>query len=372
MTARGPAVNDQTTVPGAGQSIGVSSDSRHSRGVRTANWLLRAFVVAAAVQVSGLFLDRQLLPYSGTVALGALLAFAMASPSRPGARRWPRRAALASLALLALTAGLVDARTGGYGWPAEFAAGRGGSGLVEAGLLTAATAAVAAAVLGHAGRLLRWRHIPAVLVALLVLVPFGTMALDPVTMPGETPPNRALRGAVLLLPTLSIVLVCLAVSAALASRRLGRWAAAGLFPILVLAAGALLATSRNDLVSARDDPAAVKAWFVPGPTQIGIDHYEVAAVRADPGFLEAQVRAQADSNLNPSAIVTRPAPPPERSDIPAVPGTPAWPTSLWQGDIDWARSLPALWAELLLFGLVTLVTSLFRADPHAWAPHALY
>ncbi|MFI5935197.1 hypothetical protein [Actinoplanes sp. NPDC051494] len=97
------------------------------------------FLTTAGLQVAGLFLDRRLIPWAGTAAIAALLAVAWMSPALPGSGpRWSRWTALGGLALLTVTAGVVDARTDGYGWPAELTEGDAGSQLVEAALVTVA------------------------------------------------------------------------------------------------------------------------------------------------------------------------------------------------------------------------------------------
>jgi hypothetical protein len=233
--------------------------------------LLRAaFVSFASLQVGGLFLDHGLFPYAGTLALLALLAIAVAAPAEHSASR---RFGLAGLALITLTAALVDARTGGYGWPAEVT---GGTIPDEAALLGASAALLSLAVLANAG---------------------------------------------------------------LAGRGPLRQAALGVLPVLLVAGGGIAAVA--DLPQLQPHPA-------PQPALEGVrPHREEVVVfyayRFGPAYRESV-----------SAV---PAP----TDIPAVAGPPH-PTSLWAGEIDWSRSWPALWAELLLLGLVALVAALFPAD----------
>jgi hypothetical protein len=51
---------------------------QHHRRVHAEKWASRAFLTAGGLQVAGLYLDLQLMPYAGTLALTALLAFALA------------------------------------------------------------------------------------------------------------------------------------------------------------------------------------------------------------------------------------------------------------------------------------------------------
>jgi len=147
----------------ARRPVFIRSGRPHDRWMRADERVSWAFMAVAGLHVAGLFLDRRLLPYAATVAILMLMALGLLRSPESGRHRWSRRLALAGLASVAMVTGLVNARTGGFGWPAWSTAGRGGRALVEATLLAGAGSALGAAVLCRVRRLLRLWHLPAVL-----------------------------------------------------------------------------------------------------------------------------------------------------------------------------------------------------------------
>ncbi|ROP32430.1 hypothetical protein EDD30_5370 [Couchioplanes caeruleus] len=334
-------------------------------------WVRFGFFAAAGLQIAALFLDRRLVPYCGTFAMAGLLAMALTSPNPAGTRRWTRHAAVGGLALLTLTAFLSDIYAAGYGWPVAFAGGDGGAAMLEPMVVAVGGAALAAAVLGRAGPLIRWRHVPAGLFALVLLVWIGDEALQPSVSDWEVPADVRVRFMVLIPIGLVIAALGLAINAGLVSRGGLRSAAAGLGVVTALALSGLSAVESNELLAPRFDEAAKRASEISihGPratleSLVYIDSFTSA--QADE-FYAADINSwevKPDNRYLYSADVRRPAPEPEPdTGIEAVAGPPSGITNPWEGGVDWTRSQPALEATLILTGLVALVTALFRIDP---------
>lgn len=259
------------------------------------------FLAAAGLQVAGLYLDRQLVPYAGTLAMTALLSFALASPPSQHRPVLARRLGLGGLALLAITAGLVDARTGGYGWPAEIGTGRNGSAPIELNILTMSMAALVAAVIGCAGRLRRRYRVFLVLFGVLMSIHVGQYTVQ------TWHPLRS--------PAKHVVLTPLQQCYADVMR------------------GMLLYRT------AVRAPTESRGTYSPSPPS-----------------------PQSCEVAPPPAWAVHPAPlPAEPVDIPAVSGPPSWSLNVWEGEPDWTRAMPALLAALLLCVLSKLVTLLFPA-----------
>ncbi|GAB1644683.1 hypothetical protein KRMM14A1259_51060 [Krasilnikovia sp. MM14-A1259] len=347
--------------------------------MQATRWLRLGFFAAAGLQVTALFLDYRLAPYCGSFAMAALLAMGVADLvqlgplglASPGPRRWTRHAALAGLALLTLTAFLVDRRTGGYGWPAEFATGLGydWADMTEPALLTTGAAALAAAVLGRAGSLLRWRHVPAALLAVVFVLLIAAHVADPAVHPVKLdpwtrPPDLAPRLLTLVPAAIVVAALGLAANAVLLAGGVRRQACAGIFAIMTLTMAGLNYMEDNHVMEPEFDFAVWQTYHPAEAAELRMP------IRLSPAFLPPGPTPE-DVKAVPSrgffgvgpGILVAPAPE-EKSDITAVPGPPSWTLNPWEGDTDWARAFPALGATLLLAGLVALVTALFPTRQH--------
>ncbi|GAB1642335.1 hypothetical protein [Krasilnikovia sp. MM14-A1259] len=359
-------------------------------------WLRLVFLVAAGLQVATIFLDDKLVPYCGTIAVAALLAMALSSPSQALKRPWTRRSALAGLTMLTVAAALSDHRTGGYGWSTDVAGGNRysipfgtkshGPHAVEAVLLVAGVAALAASVLGRAERLLRWWHIPGALLGLLNIAGFVDTALHPRVFDYQIPPDLRLRFLVLLPVGLVSAALWLAANVALASRGPLRLAGAGLLAVFALAVTGYQCLSVFEPIQARSDPVAEERRWEETWRPLDSETIKALALRrradSDPAFLQGgddSRRASATTFGAPTATSSEefeaerlkhlgPRSPEEarsqalaedahrESGIVAVPYPPSW-----TGDgTDWARSRPAINATFIAAGLVALVMALFQ------------
>ncbi|MGE6955112.1 hypothetical protein, partial [Staphylococcus capitis] len=276
---------------------------------------------------------------------------------------------------LTLTAFLVDRRSDGYGWPAEFAAGQGYSwaDMTEPALLTTGAAALAAAVLGRTGRLLRWRHVPAVLLAVIFVLLIAAHVADPAVHPVKLdpwtrPPDLAPRLLTLLPVAIVVAVLGLAANAVLMSGGKRRQACAGIVAIMTLAMAGLNHMEDNHVMEPEFDYAV---WQTYHPAEAAALRMPI---RLSPTFLSPGpapedvegVPSRGFFGIGPGILIA-PAPE-EKSDIKAVSGPPSWTLNPWEGDTDWARALPALGATLLLTGLVALVMALFPTRQHRLDP----
>ena len=369
--------------------MGRHGEPGNHHGVYRAKWVRLTFLAAAGLQVATIFLDFRLMPYCGTIAMAALLAMALSSLGQAPARRRTRHPAVAGLTLLTVAALLADYRTGGYGWSTEVAGGdsfstlfgRPGSGpqAVEAVLLLAGAAALAAAVLGGAERLLRWWHIPGMLIGLVVLAAAADRAIHPrLLFSLETRIDLRLRLLVFIPAALVIAVLLLATNAALASRGALRLAGAGLLAVVALASIGFRCLAEIEPLQPHSDPFVAEIQLK--TTLPAIDMQALLAAAAlsrsravttfsgAPPIISSQ-EAEAKVNQNNFPLATSVAawsralaPDASReSGVEAVPYPPSW-----TGDgTDWARSRPALKATLIAAGLLALVMSLFPipADP---------
>ncbi|GIE19998.1 hypothetical protein Ahu01nite_031000 [Winogradskya humida] len=288
--------------------------------------------------MGGLYLDLQLMPYAGTLALTALLAFALATPRVEGRSR---RAGLIGLASLALTAGLVDADTDGFGWPAEFPGGSDLNALAESGSLILAAGALTVAVLDRSRLRPRWWHPPAAIGAVLVLwavCEHGRFSV----VSRDTMPDLTALGPLLALSIVIVLALSLVMTTTLASRGPMTRAGAGLFPVLVLVLIALVQIPDNDLlrkprpappVAVLDRDSVLNLWQLSQGDAYGMP---------------------ARGSLGMATLDPLPAPP-KIADIDAVTGSP-----FAEDRADsWPRAKPAILAALLLLAMVALATSLF-------------
>lgn len=299
--------------------------------------------------MAGLYLDLQLMPYAGTLALTALLAFALTTPPAEPTRRWERRFGLLGLALLAFTAGLVDARTDGFGWPAEFPGGDDLNALAESGSLILAAGALTVAVLLHSRLRPRWWHPPAA--AGVVLAVWAFCERGWYSTSRDTVPDLKALGPVMALSIVIVLTLSLVMTTTLASRGPMTRVGAGLFPVLVLALIALVPLPDNDLLRKfHPEPPASVLGSYPGyrDTWRLYQSDEYGTPVYDPDFIGALPRLGVLTSTSTEA-------PPKIADIDAVDGspfagnsTPAWP-----------RAKPAILAALLLLAMVALATSLF-------------
>ncbi|MEV6601884.1 hypothetical protein AB0M36_34260 [Actinoplanes sp. NPDC051346] len=206
-----------------------------------------------------------------------------------------------------------------------------------------AAAALAAAVLGRADRLLTWRHVPAGLLALFLLLRIGYQALQPPLSEWEAPPDVRVRFMALIPIALVLAALGLAMNAGLASRGRLRSAGAGLAVVMALTLFSLTEVANNEMLKPRFDAAAQHEW----ETTIHVPRLQLTDVTyVAPG--------------TPNLFHSLPPKPVRDTSIDAVAAPPSGLTSPWEGTIDWQRSRPALVAALILAGLAALVTSLFR------------
>jgi hypothetical protein len=317
---------------------------------------LRLTVVGlATVHAYGLVRDRPLVAWSGTLTMAALLAYAWLGLSRPvrwnaaragSGRSWPDRALLVGLAALTAAAWLVDARSGGYGWPLAASLTTGGlAGGVAAGLLLCAAIGVAGAVVATVGRpRSRWWLIGTAGAAVTV----AAVATVPVWI--NLTVNRT-RWLPVPDPTQMVVAVLpFAVAAVLAVVAAGTVAAAGMRmtgAVLVPLAGLALLAGSQAAASARlHAEAAIPVqrsgvFLQPGlrygrddlPTNVII---AVQATRVGPGL-------SAGSAGTPS---------PPRDG----------PQDFWTAEFSWAQAMPGLAAMLFLVGLVAAVNVLLPVE----------
>jgi hypothetical protein len=94
-----------------------------SAWVHGSRWLW-LFLVVVLVQAAQILLHREVLPYSGTLAIAALFGHAASWRSHPlssvAGPEAPQLAGLGGRAALMAAAAAVDHRNGGYGWPIGF------------------------------------------------------------------------------------------------------------------------------------------------------------------------------------------------------------------------------------------------------------
>ncbi|MFD1374329.1 hypothetical protein [Actinoplanes sichuanensis] len=331
------------------------------------------FVLAAGLQVAAVFFDYRLVPYCGAIAMSALFALAALSPA-PAPRRWTHHTALTGLALLTAAAFLADHRTGGFGWSTEVAGGDWGESrfktpgsalVVEAVLVVAGAAALAAAVLGRVERLLKWRHLPGALIGLFFLALGVDVATSPPLFLGDDiPADPRIRLLVLMPVSLAIAALCVAANAALTTRGMLRPAAAGLLAIIALALIGFNCLSRIEPLQPTEDPVVAEQRRA--RTEETMAHIDVdALLRA--ADTSSRVRQDAQPEQEEFGWLPPPTAPEARaralsqdvrrdSGIAAVPYPPSWSA----GEADWTRARPAITTALILGGLVLLVMSLFR------------
>ncbi|MFC4070025.1 hypothetical protein [Actinoplanes subglobosus] len=324
--------------------------------MQRATWLPVVFLTAAGLQVATIYYDHPVVPYSGTLAMVALLALACSAPKRASVRPWSRRAALTGLTLLTAVALLADGREDGYGWPMAVADDSDTVALLTEVLLsTAGAGALALAVLGRATRLFQRRNLPGVVAGLAVLATAAYIAKHPETpYDGMIPADIGLRLNVLMPVAAVGAALCLAANAAWTSAAALRPAAAGLLAAGVLSWAGFTGLSEND---------ALQAQWPPGP-QIRTEPYtgplwsDVSALTVSPGLSRADVL---------SLIGNAPPPPPAEEDW--------WQAALtdWEADIrhnenpllsfegyhDPRDSAAALEATVIAVGLAFLVLALF-------------
>jgi hypothetical protein len=293
--------------------------------------------------------DWPLLPWSGTLALTALLAYAWLAPpanaTAPVPTAWPRprTALLAGLAALTAVAGLVDARTGGFGWPTAVAQPAVDPlwRAVEGLLLLTASVSLAVAVVLTAGRPRSRRALVAAvagvgLVAFLAALPVWDLYAD-------RPPWRAapdpLDLAVAALPLIAAAtLAAVAAGAAWAGRHRSRAAAAGLAALsglALLAVTGVVADARfHRLVPYRSEEAPLlrAEIFLVEPNTVA-PSMEVPARAVLPGTAEPET-------VRPSL----------------------WPDDVWTAEFQFPSGLlVALW----LVGVLAAVAAVLAAEDPA-------
>ncbi|GAA2688838.1 hypothetical protein [Actinoplanes palleronii] len=148
--------------------------------MRTQNWAARWLVALTGVLVAGLLLlGRAPFRYCGTLAVAVLLAYAIGQTTWTRPQQW----AISGLALLTLDASLVDADSGGRGWPADILGGDGPLAPLRDWLLTAGGFALAVALLFSATRAARWLLAGAAVLA--VVATGSTWFMTTISRPAE-------------------------------------------------------------------------------------------------------------------------------------------------------------------------------------------
>lgn len=293
------------------------------------------------------------LPWSGTLALAALLAYVWLTPPATGTAvppGWPRpRAALlAGLAALTAAAGLVDARTGGLGWPTAVAQPAVDPlwRVVEGLLLSAASVSLAVAVLVTVGRPRSRRALAVVVagvgvVAVLAALPMWYLYAD--RPPWQAAPDP-LDLAVAALPLIAAaMLAAVAAGAAWAGRRRSRAAAAGLAALSCLAllgVTEVMADARfHRLVPYRSEEAPL--------------------LRAEVFIVE--LNTVAPSMEVPARAVLRGTAEPE-TVRPTL-----WPDDVWTAEVEFS---PGLLVALWLVGVLAAVAAVLAAEDSddPWGP----
>ncbi|GID98205.1 hypothetical protein Adi01nite_76170 [Amorphoplanes digitatis] len=175
------------------------------------------------------------------------------------------------------------------------------------------------------------------------------------------PPDLAPRLLTLLSAAVVVAALVLAANALLVSGRLRRQAGVGLFAITMLAVAGLYNLEDNKLFQPRIDNAI---WNTYHPAEAA----EIRAYFVLPPLLGSapeRVRLMLSQDVADGGTGVLAALVPEgEHGIRAVSGPPSWTFNPWEGESDWFRAIPALYATLLLAGLVTLVTAMFPPRPH--------
>jgi hypothetical protein len=317
--------------------------------------LLRLMVAGlATVHALGVVLHRPLVPWSGTLTMAALLAYAWLALSRPvrwdaartgGGRSWPDRALLVGLAALTVEAWLVDNHNGGFGWP--LAAGRLAGGLtggVEAALLSGAAIGVAGAVIATMGRprSRRWRigtAVAAVMAAAVAVVPVWiNLTADRVPWRPAPDPTEL----VLAVLPFAVAAVLVVVAAALVAAARMRLTAAVLVPLagLALLAGSQAAVSTRTHAEAAIPVERNSVLLRPGLVYARDDQVTAGVAVA----YAIQRQPPGDPQLPPGSADT----PSQLADL--------WPRDFWTAELSWEQAVPALTVMLYLLGLLAAVT----------------
>ncbi len=297
--------------------------------------LRAAFLGLAAVHVASLALDAPLLPYAGSAAVAALLAWALSA----GAGR-PVGVGLAALTGAAV---LMDTRSAGYGWPTGIG-GAGWDGLAEAGMLAVAGVAFAVAV----GRLVelpvrRWRLLVAAgawLSAALLFVAGLVAVLSAATEEPDVP-ARPLALAMAVPGAVALLLAAVAALGWAGRRGLPAAAAVPLVVLLAAAAGTLPGNDAFQAPPAEEAPLTVHAI-------VRIDAEYPRFVDRGPG--EPVVSATADG---PALEERKPEPDP---GVPPITSVDVW-------SADWSDITAAVAALAVLTGLVVLLGALLPPEP---------
>jgi hypothetical protein len=313
-------------------------------------WLFLAATAATAAQA---MLQREAVPYTGTLAAISLLGLAATRAAAGGGAargEGTSRVGIVGLLLLTLAAGLVDARHGGYGWPFDRGIGAGPAGIA---LTAAAAVLLSLAVLRRVSRGLRRRRLwPAAVLGVLGLVWLVLNVACLGTNWSNIAPSPLIVLAVLALPAAVVMLVLLAVNAAAATGRPGRAAAFGLLAVLGFAGTTVDAAAGLSILIRPAPVPAFAVVYVPGTVLLPDRAVGTVAVRFDDQALSQVIRAEA----YPVNVVT-PAIAPAEPDVAAV----DWTVDPWQGELNWSTLLPAALASALLLGLAALTEFLF---PH--------
>jgi hypothetical protein len=290
--------------------------------VRRLDGCSRLFLVALAVYLTGRYLGRPLIPYSGSVAVTALGALIWTRPLPRDAVPWSRYPLVAGLALLAGALALPDALV----------------------LTATAYAAIGLGVLARAAPLRRWSNLPSVVFALFVIGAAVALVRAPLGLARRVPPDVLSRAGAVMLPVVVLIVLGFAVNAALTSGVALRWAGAGLVPVLALAIPIL--------------PAVLAAGrFAPPPLpddQVASYFAQEAARRPvlalhDPA--EVELPEVALSQLRPL-----PLPAPTRQDPPPISAVRSAIQQIREVNVD---PEAALESEFLFLGLAAIATALF-------------
>jgi hypothetical protein len=296
--------------------------------------LRAAFLGLATVHVASLALDVALLPYAGSAALAALLGWALFAGAD--------RAVGVGLAALTAAAVLMDARSGGYGWPAVIGSW-GSPGPAEAAPLAVGGVAFALAI----GRVVelpvrRWRLFVAAGAWLLAALLFLAALIAAVTNATAWRDVHVHPLALAMAVPGAVALLLSAVAALAWAGRRGIVAAAAV-PLVVLLTTAAGTLPHNDAFEVRPRHEASVSFRVDE-----LDHSEF-------GWTDYGGRL---GELPSSATVDVPVPEETPADLGVPPITSV---DLWSA--DWSDIAAAVAALAVLTGLVVLLGALLPPEP---------
>ena len=323
------------------------------RPVRLLAFLRLTVLVFAAADLLALLYDVPPEPWLGTYAMGAVLAYAVASLTSPAGPRWYRRVALVGLWALTAAVWLVDARGSGFGWPmVVFQPESGALGIARSGLLVLAGTAFAAALLGAGGRSRR-----AVIVLLARILFVAVLAVVPLSVILATAADswRTPSGVSAKLPLITSVLLVAILSGCLLARR-GMRRAAGVL---------LAALTGTTLVGAYVDALSLPRSAGPR-TQV----HDALLWQGSSVVSGQTIESYAYAYSNPDyayALSTAVGVSPNIG-YPVAAHLPHSEQDLWAAGFSWTASIPAILAALCLIAVLAAVRALIPPGEHWWSP----